>query len=97
MTSLHAITGLLPLPIKNPAGYACDFADNILTDENEILSRWREYFEDLLNPVKTSTRDQWEVAHLGEEEIFTAAEVATAIKRIKSGKAASEDKSYPRC
>ena len=24
---------------------------------NEILSRWREYFEDLLNPVKASTRD----------------------------------------
>ena len=30
-----------------------DSAGNILTDENEILSRWREYFEDLLNPVKT--------------------------------------------
>ena len=30
---------------------------NILTDENEILSRWREYFEDLLNPVKASTCD----------------------------------------
>ena len=32
-------------PIKDSDG-------NILTDENEILSRWREYFEDLLNPVK---------------------------------------------
>ena len=29
-----------------------DSDGNILTDENEILSRWREYFEDLLNPVK---------------------------------------------
>ena len=34
-----------------------DSAGNILTDENEILSRWREYFEDLLNPVKESTCD----------------------------------------
>ena len=56
-----------------------DSAGNILTDENEILSRWREYFEDFLNLAKSSTRDTHGVAHLGEEEVFTAAEVATAI------------------
>ena len=43
-----------------------DSAGNILTDENEILSRWREYFEDLLNPVKACTRDTHEVTHLGK-------------------------------
>ena len=68
-----------------------DSDGNILTNENEILSRCREYFEDLLNPVKASTRDTHEVTHLGEEELFTAAEVATAIKGIKSGKATGED------
>ena len=68
-----------------------DSAGNILTDENEILSRWREYFEALLNPVKASTRDKHEVTHPGEEEVFTAAKVATAITGIKSGKAAGED------
>ena len=73
-----------------------DFTGNILTDENEILSRWREYFEDLLNPVKTSIRDTHEVTHLGEEEVFTAAEVATAIKGIESGKAAGEDEIKPK-
>ena len=51
-----------------------DSSGNILTDENKILSRWREYFEDFLNPVKTSIRDSYEVTHLEEEEIFTAAE-----------------------
>ena len=56
-----------------------DSDGNILTDENKILSRWREYFEDFLNPVKASTRDTHEVTHLGEDEVFTAAEVATAI------------------
>ena len=72
-----------------------DSDGNILTDENEILSRWREYFEDLLNPVKASTRDTHEVTHLGEDQVFTAAEVATAIKGIKSGKAAGEDEIRP--
>ena len=48
--------------IKNSDG-------NILKNENEILSRWREYFEDLLNPVKPSTRDTHEVTHLGDDEV----------------------------
>ena len=68
---------------------------NILTDENEILSRWREYFEDLLNPVTASTRDTHEVTQIGEDKVFTAAEMATSIKGIKSGKAAGEDEIRP--
>ena len=51
--------------------YHVSFKDsdgNILTDENELLSRWREYFEDLLNPVKASTRDQG----CGSSQIFNA-------------------------
>ena len=72
-----------------------DSADNILTDKNEILLRWREYFEDLLNPVKASTHATYEVTHLLEEEAFTAAEVAREIRGIKPGKAAGEDEIRP--
>ena len=66
-------------------------ADNILADENEIVSRWREYFDDVLNSVKASTRDTHEVTDLEEEEVFTSAEAATTIKGMKSEKAAGED------
>ena len=45
-----------------------DSVGNILTDENEILSRCREYFEDLLNLVKVSTHDTQEVIRLEEKE-----------------------------
>ena len=44
-----------------------------------------------LNPIKASTCYTHEVTCFGEEEVFTAAEVATAIKGIKSGKASWED------
>ena len=57
-----------------------DFVRKILTNENKILSQSREYLEDLLNPVKASTSDTHVVARLGGEEVFAAAEVATAIK-----------------
>ena len=45
-----------------------DSDGNILTDENKILSRWREYFEGLLNPVKALIRDTHEVTHFGEDK-----------------------------
>ena len=82
--------------VDHPPLYSIKDSDgNILTDENEILSLCREYFEDLLNPVKASTHDTHKATHLREEEVFTAAEVATLINGIKSGKAAGEDEIRP--
>ena len=49
-----------------------------------------------MNPVEALTRDTHEVTNLGEDKVFTAAEVATEIKGIKSGKAAGEDEIRPK-
>ena len=48
-----------------------------------------------MKPVKASTRDTREVTHLRKEEVFTAAQVATAIKGIKCRKTAGEDEIRP--
>ena len=48
-----------------------------------------------MNPVKASTRDTHNLTHFEEKEVFTAAEVATAIKGIKSGKSAGKDEIRP--
>ena len=71
-----------------------DSQGNILSDEKDILSRWREYFEDHLNPVKDVATDTQEI-HFGEEAVLTVSEVSTAIRGLKSGKAAGEDEIRP--
>jgi len=52
--------------IKDPSG-------NILSDENEILSR--KYFE----PIRTTNDEAHKPICFGEEKVFTAREVAAAI------------------
>jgi exonuclease III len=65
----------------------------ILTGEEEILQRWREYFEELLNPVEHG--DQYlELQGWGENNP-TQAEVEAAIKSLKPGKAAGVDEIRP--
>ena len=48
-----------------------DSAGNILNDENDILSRWREYFEDLLNPVKANTKEAQGGVQMGNERFYS--------------------------
>ena len=71
-----------------------DSEGNLLSNEQDILSRWKEYFEGLLNPVQETVHDTHDL-HFGNESDFTIAEVSRAIKSLKSGKAAGSDNIRP--
>jgi len=59
---------MLPNPSKSKNGV-------LLSDERDILGRWKEYFKDLSNPVIITLPDTHEV-HLGKKNnTITAAEV----------------------
>ena len=70
-----------------------DRKGEILTGEEEILQRWREYFEELLNPVDHG--DQSLELQSRAENSPTQAEVEAAIKSLKPGKAAGVDEIRP--
>ena len=61
-----------------------------LKEEDAILNRWREYFNDLLNPDNT-TSTQIHEEQIGEDIQITAADVNAVIKSLKTGKARGED------
>jgi len=57
----------------------------LLSIKENILSRWWEYFKDLLNPVTTTPSDTKEV-QLQKENAITAAEAFLAVKLLKAVK-----------
>ena len=48
-------------------------------DEKETFSQWREYFEDLLNPVRATITDTCDTIDFWKDQVFTLTEVAAAI------------------
>ena len=71
-----------------------DSTGNFRRDQNEILSPWREYLEDLLNPIKATPTDTCNTIDLGKKVVFTLTEVAATIQGLKS-MAPGEDKIRP--
>ena len=76
-----------------------DLKGNILRDEKEILSRYNKYFEDLLNPKRTTSigTDTINTTDFGKKEVFTLTKMAAAIRGLESGYASGEDAIRPEC
>ena len=72
-----------------------DSTGNIIWDEKEIILRWREYFEDLLNPVRATPTDICDTIDFWKKQVLTSTKVTAAIQGLKSGKAAGENEIRP--
>ena len=70
-----------------------DKQGGILADDQAILDRWKEYFEELLNP--TSASPPIPEVHSRAMTSLEPEEVRQAIYRLKSGKAAGVDEIRP--
>ena len=62
----------------------------LLKHQKSILNRWRDNFCELLNPVTVQHLETFE-EQIGEEIHLTKAELSTAIKSLKAGKAPDKD------
>ena len=73
-----------------------DKEDNLLVDPEKISERWREYFEDLLNPERSIDDNNEQdidksLEENQEEWPITEQELQTAMRAMKNGKAMRED------
>ncbi|CAF3219623.1 unnamed protein product [Rotaria sp. Silwood2] len=74
-----------------------DSSGRLLIREEDILNRWKEYFADLYNsPSEKHTKSsELRLNESDESNDISLAEVTTAIKSLKAGKAAGVDEMRP--
>ena len=66
----------------------------MLTSTRDVVSRWGEYFEDLLNPTDTRSEEaESESSEMGTP--ISGAEVAEVVKKLFGGKAPGVDEVRP--
>ena len=67
----------------------------LLTSTGDVVGRWKEYFEDLLNPVVTSSEEEAESGGSEADSPITRAEVTEVVKKLLGGKAPGVDEIRP--
>ena len=69
-----------------------DKEDKVLTSEDSVMRRWKEYFEELMN-VENEREERTDRAEAVNQEVpqISKEEVRAAMKRMKRGKAVGPD------
>ncbi len=78
-----------------PANTVYSGGGELLTSTGDIVGRWKEYFEDLLNPTDTPSVEE---AGAGDSEVdssITQAEVTEVVRKLLGGKAPGVDEICP--
>lgn len=65
----------------------------LLSEDQAVVSRWQEYFDELLNP--TTASPPVAKMQIKTETVLTTEEVTRAITRLKTGKSAGADEIRP--
>ncbi|KAK3523769.1 hypothetical protein QTP70_010056 [Hemibagrus guttatus] len=63
----------------------------LLALTGDIVGRWKEYFEDLLNPTDTPSIEEPEVEDSEVDSFITQAEVTEVVQQLLGGKALGVD------
>uniref|UniRef100_A0A669BVU6 Endonuclease/exonuclease/phosphatase domain-containing protein n=1 Tax=Oreochromis niloticus TaxID=8128 RepID=A0A669BVU6_ORENI len=67
----------------------------LLTSTEKIVGRWKEYFEDLLNPTDTSSEEEAESGDEGDDPPISGGEVTEAVKQLLDDRAPGVDEVHP--
>ncbi|KAK3550660.1 hypothetical protein QTP70_002363 [Hemibagrus guttatus] len=67
----------------------------LLASTGDIVGRWKEYFEDLLNPTDTPSVEEPEVEDSEVDSFITQAEVTEVVQQLLGGKAPGVDEIRP--
>ncbi|TWW81090.1 hypothetical protein D4764_01G0009050 [Takifugu flavidus] len=67
----------------------------LLTTTRNVVDRWKEYFEDLLNPTNAPSNEEAGPGDLGIGSHISGAEVAMVVKKLLGGKAPGVDEICP--
>uniref|UniRef100_A0A8C6PJP1 Endonuclease/exonuclease/phosphatase domain-containing protein n=1 Tax=Nothobranchius furzeri TaxID=105023 RepID=A0A8C6PJP1_NOTFU len=73
----------------------CSGDGELLTSNGAIVGRWKEYFEELLNPTYAHSEEEPELGDLGIDCPISGAEVAEVVKQLHSIGAPGADEIRP--